>query len=271
MTQIQVEQTLKKIIGEAEEGGESSIIVISGELNKKLPYTNEVTHSYWPMCCKAMDKVFNTKTDKVIRTSDSGQTSQYIIQYSLPRNPVIDDSELSNITSNSNVKEYDLEEEYNKIYPKKYVTEIGITVQQWKQILINSEIFHESDVQEFKKIYAYPHHAVTCKELANSEGKAPQSYIKPVVALARRIKEFYNLSPIYGTDGKETFWRILFWGRYLYNTLFEWKIRPELASAMVQLWPELDIEIINKVEDARYIEEVSTNSIEKLPVFSDYD
>lgn len=272
MTQKQVEETLLTILKQAEDQGKASITIVSGELNKLLPYTAETSHSYSHMCCNAMNKFFNKDTDRLIKTSDSGQTSQHIIEYALPRNQIIDDEELLDLEGDISFTEKDFEEEYNRNYPKKFVSEISITVEEWKKLLIKEDnsIFHESDIELLKKIFVYPHHAVTCKELSDSEGKTPQAYNKPVVALARRIQKEMNLSPIYRDNGKEVFWRILFWGQELSNTLFEWKIRPELAEAMKQLWPELDLENVNQQEDARYVRDVTTSSLQELPEFKEY-
>lgn len=51
-------------------------------------------------------------------------------------------------------------------------------------------------------------------------------------------------------------WRIPFWGKFREDGNFEWKIRPELAKALQQLYPELDytydIDFDNKlIEDLK--------------------
>lgn len=272
MNQKQVEETLLKILKDAEEHGKTSVTIVSGELNKQLPYTNETSHAYSHMCCNAMNKFFNKETDTLIQTSDSGQTSQHIIEYALPRFDLLEDSELKELNASVSCKLNLYEDDYDKNYPKKYVSDVSLSVGDWKDLLIRPDhsVFHESDIEYLKKIYVYPHHAVTCKELADSEGKSAQAYNKPVVALARRIQKAKNLPPIYRDNGKEVFWRVVFWGQRLSNTLFEWKIRPELAEAMKQIWPELDIENVNKQEDLRYVEDVSNSTVKELPEFKEY-
>ncbi len=271
MTKKQIEETLLCILKNAEEQGLDSITIISGELNKKLPYTTEANHSYSHACCDVMNKFFDEDKDELIRTSKSGQTSKHIIKYGLPRFETTIDTELNELNIDNNFETYEFEKEYNNNYPKKYVTDIPITVEEWKELLSKKDnsIFHESDIEYLKKIYVYPHHAVTCKELADSEGKAAQAYNKPVVALARRIQQEMQLPKIFRDDGKEVFWRVIFWGRRLTSNLFEWKIRPELAIAMSQLWPELDVESINKQEDERYVEDTNRTKVD-LPEFSEY-
>lgn len=270
MKQAQIEETLLDLFQEAEEKGLSSIIIKSGDLNNQLPFSNESNRSYYHACCNAMNKFFRSDKDKLIRTSDSGQTSNHIIEYGLPRDDFPEDLELSDLIVSSDIEIDSYEDEYNRNYPKQYVAEISIKVNEWKELLEDETIFFPKDIELLKKIYRYPHHAVTCTELSAAEGKKPQAYNKPVVSLARRIKIAKELEPIYGTKGVEVFWRIIFWGRTLSNSLFEWKIRPELAKAMQIKWPELDTETINKNEDLRYVEEVANSPLENLPAFSNY-
>lgn len=136
--------------------------------------------------------------------------------------------------------EKELQEERDKEYPREYVTKLGITIGAWKELLSNSEIFKETDIELMKRFYKADNHATTCYDLAIQDGVSPTSYIAPVVSLAKRISFALQLSPIIGDGGSQVWWRIPFWGRYREDGRFEWKLRPKLAKALVALYPELD-------------------------------
>lgn len=85
MRQYQVEQTLQTLIINAENQGKKSVVIISGELNKQLPFTTEKDHNRCPMCCKAMRKLFDNKTDKILNETESGESSTFSVEYGLPR------------------------------------------------------------------------------------------------------------------------------------------------------------------------------------------
>ncbi len=125
-------------------------------------------------------------------------------------------------------------------YPKDYVTEIGVTVKQWKALLEDSNVFKEEDITLLKRFYLSDNHATTCHDLSIQDGVKSSSYISPVVALARRISKALDLPPIIGDEGKPVWWRIPFWGSYREDTHFEWKLRPELAAAMEDVFSVLN-------------------------------
>lgn len=159
----------------------------------------------------------------------------------------------------------DLQDERDKKYPREYVTKISITIGMWKDLLQNKDIFTDKDIEFIKRIYMADNHATTCNALGIQDGVSPSSYIKPVVSLAKRIANEISLPPIYGDDGKQTWWRILFWGSYKDDGHFEWKLRPKLVKALVSTYPELN-EIVNaeveEQEDNNLIEELKQASLD---------
>lgn len=146
-------------------------------------------------------------------------------------------------------------------YPQDYVTKVNITIEQWKQLIQDSEVFREKDLDLVKRIYMCDNHATTCYDLGIQDGISPASYIKPVVALARRVEAAIGLDPIYRENGKQVWWRILFWGRYREDGHFEWKLQPKLAKALAAVFPELEISEVNDDEDRRLIEELRQASL----------
>lgn len=144
----------------------------------------------------------------------------------------------------------------DKSYPRDYVSKVGITIDKWKSMLQNPEVFTKYDINLIKRIYMENNHAATCYDFGIKDGVSPSSYIKPVIALSIRISEAVGLPPIYGNDGKQTWWRIPFWGSYREDGHFEWKVRPKLAKAIIALWPELDLMEANETEDDELVDEL---------------
>ena len=169
-----------------------------------------------------------------------------------------EDSELTSlITSHQKLHKADpehkniieIQREKDQEYPREYVTDLSVTKEQWLDLIDDSAIFHDSDIELLKKIYLHDNHAVTPSDLSLQDGVSPTSYIAPVVALARRITDALGLDPIYRDNGSRVWWRIPFWGRYVDGIHFEWKLRPELADALSEYYPELDSIDANKKED----------------------
>ncbi|SHH24123.1 HNH endonuclease [Clostridium grantii] len=163
-----------------------------------------------------------------------------------------------------NKKLKDLQDERDKNYPRDYVSKLGINVSMWKDLIQKPNVFTEADVAFMKRLYVADNHAATCNDLGIQDGVSSSSYITPVVSLAKRVVEEANIQPIYGTDGKRTWWRILFWGSYKEDGHFEWKLRPKLAKALASIYPELDnirnVEI-EEQEDYNLVEELKQASL----------
>lgn len=155
----------------------------------------------------------------------------------------------------------DLQSLRDNEYPREYAEEINITSEQWKALLQDPNIFLEKDLELVKRFYAADNHATTCYNLGLQDGVSPSTYIKPVVALARRISDKMNLAPIYRDHGKQVWWRIVFWGRYREDAHFEWKLQPNLAKAIQSLYPELDREEANDAEDQNLIDDLKQASL----------
>lgn len=131
------------------------------------------------------------------------------------------------------------QDERDKEYPAEYVTKVKINPEQWKKMLQNPKIFREEDIALLKRFYRADNHAAACYDLGIQDGVSPSTYIKPIVALARRVESETGIPPIYNEEGKQVWWRILFWGRYREDTHFEWKLQPKLAKAMAAVFKDL--------------------------------
>lgn len=133
-------------------------------------------------------------------------------------------------------------------YPRDYVTESILSKSKWKTALNNPDVFKSTDIEILQKFYVSDNHAAACSEIGVLEGVNHSSYISPMVNLAKRVSEYFNIPPII-IDGNQVWWRVLFWGRYKDNGIFEWKIQPRLAEALSEMFPEWDIQIDDIYED----------------------
>lgn len=188
----------------------------------------------------------------------------------------------------SNEKEnQNAQDERDKEYPEEYKTIVDIKFAQWKEMLQNPEIFKTEDITLLKRFYKADNHAAACYDLGIQDGISPSTYIKPIVTLARRVEKATGISPIYNNEGKQVWWRILFWGTYRKDKHFEWKLQPKLAKAMAAVFKDLEdyagVEIEEKadrilIEELRYIKMGSANiefeykgkpKIKQMPVYID--
>lgn len=158
----------------------------------------------------------------------------------------------------------ELQKEKDKLYPIKYRTDIKISTKQWKELILDLSVFTKKDVELLKRFYCSENHATTCYDLSIQDGVDPTSYIMPIVSLAKRISKAKNLKPIYREDGSKVWWRIIFWGRYRDDNRFEWKLQPNLAKAFSEVFPELDINEVNEVEDNALVDELKHASLKEL-------
>lgn len=143
----------------------------------------------------------------------------------------------------------DVQAERDKEYPRDFVSSISVTINQWKELLQNPNVFTEKNIALMKRFYLADNHACTCYDLGIEDGVSPSTYIKPVVALARRISAELGLDPVFDNEGNQTWWRIPFWGSYREDSRFEWKLRPKLAKAMAAAFPELGARKLDNIED----------------------
>ena len=155
----------------------------------------------------------------------------------------------------------DFQAERDKAYPREYSRDVKISVEDWKAMLKDEEVFRPSDIELLKRFYRADNHAATCFDLGIQDGKHPSSYISPVVALAQRVSDWAGLAPIYRDTGERVWWRVLFLGRYREDSYFEWKLQIGLAKAMKAVFPELDAEAVNSTADDQLVNDLRNASL----------
>ena len=158
----------------------------------------------------------------------------------------------------------DIQAQRDRDYPKKYAVSLKIKQAEWVDLLEDEDVFFDSDIELLKKIYLEDNHATTLYDLSIKDGVPSSTYIPQVVGLAKRISKAKNLPPIKGDDGSRVWWRIPFWGRRREDGHFEWKIRPDLAKALVKLYPELDLIGLNEEEDDNLISDLKNSTMAEV-------
>lgn len=164
------------------------------------------------------------------------------------------------IPSRQKTLDKEAQKERDKNYPKEHQYNIKISKKDWEEMLRNNKVFNNSNIELLKVIYNCDNHASTCKNLEIINGVSPQTYNKQVVELAKRILTHIGKKPDIRSNGKERFWNVIFWGRRTENGLFEWKIKPKLAEALIDIYPDLEAKKINDVLDDALTNELKTTT-----------
>lgn len=134
--------------------------------------------------------------------------------------------------------------------------QVCVTEEQWKEVLIDEDIFSNEYLELLAKFYFADNHAATCTALAKEDGVHPSHYNPYVASMGKRVSDKLNLPKMYRENGQRYYWPVLFYGRYLLNELFEWQMRPELVMAFESVCQDVLTTVQYKFEekDARRID-----------------
>lgn len=119
----------------------------------------------------------------------------------------------------------------------KYHANIEISIEEWKEMLQNNEIFYRDALNMVLEWYKRPGHQASSKEVVQDThpGLKGTPYNGIVKALGKRIISHLNRFEIKRQDTNEdTYWCIPFEG-WEENNNFIWKVRDELAEAIREL------------------------------------
>jgi len=117
----------------------------------------------------------------------------------------------------------------------EYICDIDISVDEWKTILQDENLMNDNYKDALLKFYVEPNHKSTCKALGEKYNVSPQSFNGTITNFAKAVQKKLNRFEIIGTDGSPTYWIILMRGKHLSDGLFEWTIREELVTAIIEL------------------------------------
>ncbi|SFC95363.1 AAA family ATPase [Bacillus sp. UNCCL81] len=137
-----------------------------------------------------------------------------------------------------------LQEKIDSSYPRYYDYEVKISKDQWIELIQDKEVFKEKNIEHMKCIYKFENHAATCKEVSEILGGTAQTYNGLATALAKRIASKLNIEKLPARKGdSDVYWCILFYGQEVDDSVrgtFEWKLKPELAHALQNLYPDME-------------------------------
>lgn len=151
------------------------------------------------------------------------------------------------------------------LYPKNLRSSIQISKTKWLELLDNKSVFREEDLDFIRQLYEEENHASTCKLMGLKKGVPSSTFIPLAVKLAKRILTYIGHEPEKRENGKPRYWNVLFWGRDLEDGTFEWKLRPQLAKALIVKFPDLGIDAVNTRLDDGLTNDVAEITFDSNP------
>ena len=144
-----------------------------------------------------------------------------------------------------------MEKRYLRYHDGRYEADIDITVEEWKTMLRNPEIFRPKYLDMILKWYYEIDHrttneAIMAKYPLELKGSPYMGYVK---GLTTWIVKYLNRFEIIDTTGGKSYFSVPFEGwheNYKEGNHFVWKVRDELVQAIEELGEELDIVDKNK-------------------------
>lgn len=119
-----------------------------------------------------------------------------------------------------------------------YTCDPIIHKEKWEEILNLADAGqHKKQMDILLMFYRKVEHKSTCKSVGAEYSLKPNSVNALITNFCRFAKKHSGIDFVIEQDGSndETFWPIAMTGRELPNGLFEWQVRPELASALKEL------------------------------------
>lgn len=132
-------------------------------------------------------------------------------------------------------------ESNKKWYPDESVYNPNITKEQWKELILDKDVFSENALITFACISKTS--KPTCADMANEFGRSVSFYIANVFNTGRKICKKMNCPLDTRENGDVRYWSVCCKGRDLSNGRFEYKIRPELEEAFEETGVLEDLEV----------------------------
>lgn len=127
---------------------------------------------------------------------------------------------------------YDIELQYKELF--------NISVDTWKEFLVNSDIFTNEMKNILFSMYSFADHSATVKELDLITNIDYHRINLIIGTCGKKIKEFLNITECINYNGHEIYYPLLFIG-YQTRNGFLFEIRKNLRIAMEELFPDLDV------------------------------
>ncbi len=158
-----------------------------------------------------------------------------------------------------------------------YTADIDITVSEWKDMLLNPDIFSDDSLKMIEYWYSQTDYSATSKEIMTKfDVKCEKSPFNGIVkGLGQRIIKYLNRFEIVRRNGMKTYYVIPFEGWYdTYggSKNFVWKIRNELIQAIkeLKLFENISIGSDDELENIGIIEKRSEGKV-KVSYITKYE
>ena len=110
----------------------------------------------------------------------------------------------------------------------------GISIEKWKELLSDEEVFNDSAKRIMKRIRDYGGQA-TCTQLSKKYGGPKNLYLSGSVAFAKKVADKTDCPIANRPDGSPMWWAVLYYGRDANDGedgSFIWKVRDNLQAAL---------------------------------------
>lgn len=135
----------------------------------------------------------------------------------------------------------------------------GISKEQWKELILNREIFDTRGIETLARMLDYGGQA-TCLQLAEKYGENASYYNFGSSSVAKRVAKETGCLLWKDEDEKDNYWSILYVGRFAAKDEsggFVWKLRPELKAAL----EETDLSKVKLYAEKELAEKVEIESL----------
>lgn len=117
---------------------------------------------------------------------------------------------------------------------------LKLSVEQWKLLLSDREIFNEDAVRLISFVYSQPQYQSSATEIGMAFNGVPQQQITALNrSVAKKIYKKLDQVPPFNSVGGKRYWNVLFDGnpQCKVNDIghFIWKLRPNLIVAMQEV------------------------------------
>ena len=113
--------------------------------------------------------------------------------------------------------------------------QIGLTKDQWIEIVLNHELTKEMDMSIFQALYSFDDHKAYASQiglLLGFKGKSLQAPINSEIGrYAKRISKIYEIQFTERSSGKYRYWDLFFNG-WEEGNYFVWQLRSEIVAAL---------------------------------------
>lgn len=120
---------------------------------------------------------------------------------------------------------------------ESYVCDIDISAEEWTELLRDETLLKNNYKDALIKFYNEPDHKSTCKALAEKYDVPDESLNRRITAFAQAVQKRLSRFEVIGESNEPTYWIIPMTGKYV-GVNFEWTLRPELAKAIKECFPD---------------------------------